>query len=44
MEIRVQAIHFDMSESLNDFVVKKAQRLARHYETITNMDFNLRLV
>ena len=44
MEIRVQAIHFDMSESLNDFVVKKAQRLARHYDTITNMDFNLRLV
>lgn len=44
MEIRVQAIHFDMSESLNDFVVKKTQRLARHYDTITNMDFNLRLV
>lgn len=44
MEIRVQAIHFDMSENLNDFVQKKALRLARHYDTINGMDFKLTLV
>ena len=36
MEIRIQSIHFDASQQLQDFVQKKAARLARRYPMIDN--------
>lgn len=44
MEVRINAIHFDISEKLNAFVEKKAERLARRYPTITYIDVNLTLI
>ncbi|MCH5247804.1 MAG: ribosome-associated translation inhibitor RaiA [Muribaculaceae bacterium] len=44
MEVRVNAIHFDISEKLNGFIEKKAERLARRYPTITYIDVNLTLI
>ena len=44
MEVRVNAIHFEISTKLNDFVQKKAERLARRYPAITYFDANLTLI
>ena len=44
MEVRINAIHFDISEKLNNFVEKKAERLARRYPAITYFDVNLTLI
>ena len=44
MEIKVQAIHFDASEKLVDFINRKAERLARRFVNVIEMDFNLRVV
>lgn len=44
MEVRIQAIHFDISEKLTAFINKKADRLARHYDAITEFDASLKVV
>lgn len=44
MEVRINAIHFDISEKLSAFVQKKAERLARRYPAISFFDVNLTLV
>lgn len=44
MEVRINAIRFDISEKLEAFVQKKADRLARRYPTITYIDVNLTLI
>ena len=44
MEIRINAIHFDISDRLNEFINKKAERLARRFVDITYFDANLRVV
>lgn len=44
MEIRIQALHFDIADRLNEFINKKAQRLARHHEAISAIDFTLKVV
>lgn len=44
MEVRIQAIHFDISEKLTAFINKKAERLARHHEAITTIDATLKVV
>ena len=44
MEVRINAIHFDISEKLSAFVQKKADRLARRYPSISYFDVNLTLV
>lgn len=41
MEVRIQGIHFDVSEKLANFINKKAERLARRNVTITYVDANL---
>lgn len=41
MEVRIQAIHFDVTEKLTAFINKKADRLARHFQNITTMDVTL---
>ena len=44
MEVRIQGIHFDVSEKLAAFINKKAERLVRRYPTIDYFDANLRVV
>lgn len=44
MEVRIQAIHFDISEKLTAFINKKAERLARHFEAITAVDATLKVI
>ena len=44
MEVRVQAIHFEIADRLSTFINKKAERLARHNTSISTVDVNLRVV
>ncbi len=44
MEVRIQAIHFDASQKLVDFINKKAERLARHNLTVNLIDVTLKVV
>lgn len=44
MEVRIQAIHFDIADRLTAFINKKAERLARRYEAITTVDVTLKVV
>lgn len=44
MNIRIQDIHFDISERLTDFINKKGERLGRHFPDIINIDVNLKVV
>lgn len=44
MEVRIQAIHFDASQKLTDFINKKAERVARHNPTISVFDVTLKVV
>ena len=41
MEVRIQGIHFDISEKLTAFINKKVERLARRNVTINYVDVNL---
>ncbi len=44
METTINAIHFDISERLTDFINRKAERLARRNVDITAIDATLRVV
>lgn len=44
MEIRIQAIHFEIADRLEAFINKKIDRLARRNEIITDADINLRVI
>lgn len=44
MEVRIQAIHFDATAKLEEFINKKAQRLARRNESVTLFDVTLKVV
>ncbi len=44
MEIRIQAIHFDASQKLEEFINRKAERLARRFATISLIDVTLKVV
>ncbi len=44
MEVKIQAIHFDIADKLVSFINKKAERLARHNVNITTVDVNLKVV
>ncbi|MDE5568887.1 MAG: ribosome-associated translation inhibitor RaiA [Muribaculaceae bacterium] len=44
MEVRIQAIHFEIAERLEAFINKKIEKLARRNETISDVDVNLRVV
>lgn len=44
MEVRIQAVHFDITEKLTAFIQKKAERLARHNVNITEVDVKLTVV
>lgn len=44
MEVRIKDIHFDATAKLEEFINKKAQKLARRYEDVTAMDVSLKVV
>lgn len=44
MEVRIQAIHFDISDRLTAFVNKKAERLVRHFTDVSVVDVTLKVV
>lgn len=44
MEVKIKAIHFDIAEKLEQFINKKAERLARKNEDISNVDVSLKVV
>ncbi len=44
MEVKVQGIHFDVSEKLTQFVNKKADKLTRRFPTIDYFEVVLRVV
>ena len=43
MDLRIQAIHFDIADRLSDFINKKAERLARRFPAITDFEATLRV-
>lgn len=44
MEVKIKAIHFDVSEKLVGFINKKAQKLGRHNENILLVEVTLKVV
>ncbi len=44
MDVRIQAIHFDIADKLVSFINKKAERLARHNVNISTVDVTLKVV
>lgn len=44
MEVKIKAIHFDISERLTEFINKKAERLGRHNAEMTDVDVTLKVV
>lgn len=44
MDIRIQAVNFDIYQRLSDHINKKAERLLRRYPTISSFDVNLTLL
>ena len=44
MEVKIKAIHFDATEKLEEFINKKAQKLARRNESIATFDVTLKVV
>jgi len=44
MDVRIQAIHFEIADRLVDFINKKADKLARRYPDISTVDVTLRVV
>ena len=44
MDINIKAIHFDATEKLQDFIVKKVNRLARRNENISTVTVTLNVI
>ncbi|MCH4154823.1 MAG: ribosome-associated translation inhibitor RaiA [Muribaculaceae bacterium] len=44
MEVKIKAIHFDVSEKLEEFISKKVEKLCRHHEEISVADVTLKVV
>ena len=44
MDVKIKAIHFDATEKLEEFINKKAQKLARRNESIATFDVTLKVV
>ncbi len=44
MEVRVQAIHFDASEKLQDFIQKKVAKLEKFCDDIKKVEVSLKVV
>lgn len=44
MEIKIQAVHFDATEKLQEFATKKVEKLAKSYEDIKKVEVSLKVV
>jgi len=44
MEVRIQSIHFDAAEKLQDFIQKKVSKLERFSDNIIDADVALKVV
>ena len=44
MEIKIKSIHFDATAKLEEFINKKAQKLARRNEKIASFDVTVKVV
>lgn len=44
MEVKIKAIHFDITERLVSFINKKLDKLSRRYDSITEAEISLRVV
>ena len=44
MEIKIQAIHFDATEKLQDFIQKKASKLGKFSDEIRKVEVSLKVV
>ena len=44
MEIKINAIHFEATERLNDFINKKVEKLAKYNEEIAKAEVILKVV
>lgn len=44
MEVKIKSIHFDTAEKLVNFINKKAEKLSRKTEGVTNMEVTLKVV
>lgn len=44
MEIRIQAIHFDATSQLEDFIQKKAAKLAQYHDGILAVEVAMKVV
>ena len=44
MEVRIQAIHFDASERLQEFIQKKAAKLEKYCDEIKKVEVSLKVV
>ena len=44
MELKINAIHFEIAERLTDFINKKVEKLTRRYPSILLTEVNLRVV
>lgn len=44
MEVRIQAIHFEASAKLVEFINKKVERLVRRFNAVTAADVTLKVV
>ncbi|MFI3239340.1 MAG: HPF/RaiA family ribosome-associated protein [Bacteroidales bacterium] len=44
MEVKIKAIHFDVSEKLVSFINKKAEKLNKHNADIADVDVSLKVI
>jgi putative sigma-54 modulation protein len=44
MEVRIQAIHFDATEKLQEFIQKKAAKLEKYCDDIKKLEVSLKVV
>ena len=44
MEVKIKSIHFDATVKLEEFINKKAQKLARRHEEVTEFNVTLKVV
>ena len=44
MEIKIQSLHFDATEKLQEFATKKVEKLAKSYEEIQKVEVQFKVV
>ncbi|MEG1574265.1 MAG: ribosome-associated translation inhibitor RaiA [Bacteroidales bacterium] len=44
MDIKIQSIHFDATDQLQDFVGKKVKKLEKYCDEITSVEVSLRVI